>query len=153
MRTSARTTVGPGGDTIRLNEAINNLTRQVTGVANAWEGGLKAPLEVLYTIESQPEYRLAVLREEALQSQYRDNLRKFADLTNHVAPGGAVSIVSAGSSGNPIKILGVKKEYILIAGGGVGVLLGWLVANLADRLIGSRARRRSETTSTEDPSA
>lgn len=133
--------VGLGRDTLRLDRAIVDLTQDVQAVGDAWERGLKIPLQVLYSIESLPEYQLSLLREEVLHAEYRDLTEKFAQSNSEIAPSSYVTIVSRTSHPELVRALGISKRNLLVGGAGAGMFIGWFLGNLGDQILASRRRR------------
>lgn len=131
------------------DRALAALTQKVQAVGSAWESTLRAPLDVLYSIESRPEYQLALLREEIFRTQYRELVQKFTTANNEIALRPNVSIVSLASAPVKVRVLGFGRRNILMAGTVGGLLVGWILASVLDQFANSR--RRLEVPSDDVP--
>ena len=142
--------LGRGGSssTAVLDQTLADLADRVAEVSFAWEQQLKAPLEILYTVESQPGYQLALTREAVISDQYREHINKLTSLRNGETSSG-VSIISRGSPVEEIKVAALSTKYLLAGGTMGGAMIGWLLANLGEQIMLARARRHRRVTGEE----
>lgn len=131
---------------LRLGSVLSELQNKVRTVGNLWERGLRAPLDVLYTLEAQPEYRFLRIREELLQARYTGQIRRLTSLSESLIRRPQIELVTTGDSPRRIQVLGLKKRYIIAFGGGGGLFVAWLLANLGENILVARARRRKAAT-------
>ncbi len=127
---------------LRFGRTLAELQGKVRTVGNLWEQRLRAPLDVLYTIEAQPEYKFLLVREELLQTRYASQIRRLTSLSESLVRRPQMEFVTKGDYPERIQVLGLKRRYVIAVGGGGGLFLAWLLANLGENILVARARRR-----------
>ncbi|MFW6195104.1 MAG: hypothetical protein ACOC5M_01105 [Chloroflexota bacterium] len=141
-----RRQVGAAGDssssTEELDQAIGELRAEIVSLQEDWQSNLDEPLGVLYSAEAQPEYQLAVAREEPMRSRYEKALVSLMALRDSEDLGAPVQVLERGTSAELVPVLGIQTRYTMIGGGLAGLILGWVLANLGDFILQTRARRR-----------
>ena len=142
---SSRLYLDTGADTSALILKIAELTRKVEVVGDSWETRLKVPLEALYAIEAQPDFQFALMREDLVGNKFRNEVVQMNELFQAVTSKEQATIITS-KSPEPIALLGIKRRYIYGFGGGIGILIGWLFANLGENLLGLGRSRRLERT-------
>ena len=139
----------PGDDrtaTIEISQfrlLLSELQEEVRTVRNLWEGSLRAPLDVLYTIQAQPEYKFLRVREELLEARYTSQIQQLTSLTQSLVRRPQMESVAKGDYPKQIQVLGLKRRDVVAVGGGAGLFVGWLLANLGENVLLARARRRN----------
>ena len=137
------------------SEAIARLDRLTESMATEYEdfsAGIRRSLDLVARITSDPDYQLAQARVGALEAGYEAEIRTHMrgqvqmvslstplELLQPAAPGAAADAVIR------------KRDAMGIAGIG-GVVIGWLVANVADSIRGNRRPRRKGPQTAEDAS-
>ncbi len=137
-------TVSTGVDTGKFDEAIIELRSKVAGLGAVWDQRLEAPLSVLYSVEAQPDYQLALVRQQVIQGLYRSYVEELTRLTSVGNGPDQVKIVSHGSQPERIRTLGLKREYLFGFSAIGGLFVGWVIANLAETVLVAVRRRKEQ---------
>ena len=136
--------VSTGAGIRNFDDAIIELRSKVAGLGDVWDERLEAPLSVLYSVEAQPDYQLALVRQEVIQGLYRSYVEEVTRLTSVGNGPDQVKIVSHGSQPERVRTLGLKREYLFGFSAFGGLFVGWVMANLAETVLVAVRRRKQQ---------
>ena len=54
-----------------------------------------------------------------------------------------VAVLEGGTSAGLVSVIGVRSRFLLVGGGVMGLVAGWILANLGEYLLTLRARRKA----------
>ena len=134
--------VGLNAGTEGIDIATGNLRAQIEALQSQWQTELRPSLTVLFAAEAQPEYRLSVIQEKPIQDKYEEALRTLSTLSGNINPD-VVAVLETGTSAGRVSAIGLRPRIVLVGGGVVGLIAGWILANLGEYLLLARARRKA----------
>ncbi len=133
---------GIAADQELLNASIRKLRLEIEDLHSDWQTRITPTLSVLYTAEAQPEFQLALAQERPIGAKYESSLIIRNTLLD-IIDARVVTVLSAGTSPELVSNLGVRTRFLLVGGGGIGLILGWIMANLGEYLLLLRTRRNN----------
>jgi len=134
--------LGLSADTEAIDVTTSNLRLQIEDLQSEWQTKLRSSLTVLYAAEAQPEYRLAVIQEGPIQDKYEESLRTLNTLSYNNNPD-VVTVLETGTTAGRVSAIGLRPRFLLLGGGAVGLVAGWILANLGEYLLLLRSRRKA----------
>lgn len=134
--------VGLAASTEAIDNTTGSLRAQIVALQTEWQSSLGPSLATLYALEAQPEFQIASIHEGPLRAKYEESLRVINTLSDNIDPE-VVAVLEGGTSAGLVSVIGVRSRFLLVGGGVMGLVAGWILANLGEYLLTLRARRKA----------
>ena len=134
--------LGLGADTEGIDIATGNLRAEIEALQSEWQTELRPSLTVLFAAEAQPDYRIAIIQEQPIKARYEEALRIVNTLPKDISPD-VVTVLETGTSAGRVSAIGLRPRFLLLGGGVMGLVAGWILANLGEYFLLLRSRRKA----------